>query len=151
MNICQSCGKEIKDGKQAVEIRYGRIYKYAKPPKNRVQYNNKKVDFFHLNCDKAFRNHVLRWYEMTHVDKYLEEASLAELFELQQKLGKAIERRINLIKRWYEMDIKKKIYMLVNVAFILYVIWLLMIVGSFGIVDDIDKAWDTYMITDGSV
>ena len=46
------------------------------------------------------------------------------------------------------MDIKKKIYMLVNVAFILYVIWLLMIVGSFGIVDDIDKAWDTYMITD---
>jgi len=46
------------------------------------------------------------------------------------------------------MDIKKKIYMLVNAVFVLYVIWLLMIFGSFGIVDSIEESYDVYLVTD---
>ena len=58
MKICQCCGKEIKCGEEAVEIRYGKLERYARPPKERVYYNNKKVDLFHASCDKAFRNGV---------------------------------------------------------------------------------------------
>lgn len=56
MIICQGCGKEIKRGEEAVEIRYGKLEGYARPPKERVYYNIKKVDLFHASCDKALRN-----------------------------------------------------------------------------------------------
>lgn len=60
MIVCQSCGKEIRRGEKAVEIRYGKLEKYARTPKERVFYNKNKVDFFHENCDKAFRNPTKR-------------------------------------------------------------------------------------------
>ena len=59
MRICQCCGKEISIGENAVEVRYGKIYRYAKPPKDRIQYNKDKVDFFHNDCDKSFRNRTV--------------------------------------------------------------------------------------------
>ena len=49
MKICQSCGKEIKYWEKAVEVRYGNM------SKNSVQNYCKNVDFFHIDCDKAFR------------------------------------------------------------------------------------------------
>ena len=54
MIICQCCGKEIKLEEHAVEVRYGKMYRYAQPPQDRVHYLKDKVDFFHASCDKAF-------------------------------------------------------------------------------------------------
>jgi len=46
------------------------------------------------------------------------------------------------------MDIKKKISILSSAAFILYIIWMLFVMGSFGIVDSIGEAYETYLVTD---
>ena len=49
MKVCQSCGKPIKNWEKAVAVRYGNMSNRS------VQNFLDKVDFFHLECDKAFR------------------------------------------------------------------------------------------------
>ena len=48
--ICQSCGKEINQGEEAVSVSYGCMHW-----KSGRFYNTRGVDYFHLTCDKAFR------------------------------------------------------------------------------------------------
>lgn len=47
--ICQCCGKPIKGGEQAVEIRTGKLVYTVRYPK--VQWKEKT--FFHIGCDIA--------------------------------------------------------------------------------------------------
>lgn len=54
MNICQSCGKPIKHWEKAVEVRYGNMSKTT------VENYCRNRDFFHIECDKSFRNPVKR-------------------------------------------------------------------------------------------
>jgi len=52
MKVCQSCGKEIKGGDQAVEVRYGKMGTTAHP---HWKVFPNEIDYFHAYCDKAFR------------------------------------------------------------------------------------------------
>lgn len=52
MKICQCCGKEIKLGEQAIEIKYGKMGATSHPH-YKVFPDSK--DFFHAACDVAIR------------------------------------------------------------------------------------------------
>ncbi len=53
--ICACCGKIINYYDECIEIRYGKMIGYVKHPQDRVDYSDKKVDFFHRDCDIAIR------------------------------------------------------------------------------------------------